>query len=140
MADCKIRRSSVRKMLLGLPAGVLLVGTALLGGSAGGQTPKDPPQPTPAPPVAALKEIGGLSRSSRFHFVISPDTPLKDLLPLAPKVRAGPRLIDDISQVPEIAFQEPLAKSPDALKLTAHTMAKINHLNRNKTDGFMEAL
>ncbi len=51
-----------------------------------------------------------------------------------------PLFIDDISQVPEVAFQEPLAKTPEALKLTAHTMAKINHLNRNKTDGFMEAL
>src|SRR5207302_9691627 len=68
--------------------------------------------------------------------------PLKDLLPIPPRAGAAvwPLFIDDISQVPEIAFQEPLAKSPEALKLTAHTMAKINHLNRKKTDGFMEAL
>jgi hypothetical protein len=63
-------------------------------------------------------------------------------LPIPPKTRTAQKslLIDDISQVPEVAFQEPLAKTPDALKLTAHTMAKINHLNRKKADGFMEAL
>ena len=74
-------------------------------------------------------------------FTINPDASLKELLPIPPKAGAvAPRLIDDISQVPEVAFQEPLAKSPEALKLTAHTIAKINHLNRKKTDGFIEAL
>src|SRR4051812_4911066 len=68
--------------------------------------------------------------------------PQKELLPIPPKARAArsARLIDDLSQVPEIAFQEPSARSPEALRLTAHTMAKINHFNRKKTDGFMEAL
>jgi hypothetical protein len=86
---------------------------------------------------AQQKEPPGI----RFNFVISPDTPFKDLLPVPPKARAAaPRLIDDISQVPEVAFQEPLAKSPEALKHTAHTMAKINFLNKKGTDGFLEAL
>src|SRR4029077_7077763 len=77
-----------------------------------------------------------------FNFVIKPNTPLKDLLPTPPQSagRTGALLVEDLSQVPEVSFQEPLAKSPEALKLTAHTMAKINHLNRNKTDGFWEAL
>jgi hypothetical protein len=38
-------------------------------------------------------------------------------------------------QVPEIEFQMPLDKkrpSEEALKQTAHTMAKINHLNDQK--------
>src|SRR4029077_11467536 len=77
-----------------------------------------------------------------FNFVIKPNTPLKDLLPTPPQSagRTGLLLVEDLSQVPEVSFQEPLAKTPEALKLTAHTMAKINHLNRQKADGFMEAL
>jgi hypothetical protein len=121
-----------------LLAGALWMGI-VLAGTADGQAPPlatplapqstpVPPPPAPAPRVA-------------FKFVISPDIPLKDLLPIPPKAKpAVPGLIEDISQVPEVAFQEPLAKSPEALKLTAHTMAKINHLNRQKTDGFIEAL
>jgi hypothetical protein len=81
----------------------------------------------------------------RFQFKIAPDTPLKDLLPVPPKVRkpAGPALSDDLAQVPEVEFQAPTAKEMDnqeALKSTAYTMAKINHLNARKTDGFVSAL
>ena len=131
-----------------LLAGVLWIANAFNGGRAGGQPPQDGPappaailtQPTPpfvAPPAPALNVPG----QARFRFDISPDTLLRDLLPIPPKARAAAaRVIDDISQVPEVAFQEPLAKTPDALKLTAETMAKINHVNRVKTDSFMEVL
>src|SRR5262245_20522049 len=148
MADSKIRKSSkVQVLLLCLLAGVLLMANAFSGGVAGGQPTQSqsvpaalplepPPAPVPHPPAASES----LPRF-RFTFVINPDAPLRDLLPIPPKASAGaPRLIEDISQVPEVAFQEPLAKSPEALKLTAHTMAKINFLNRKKTDGFLEAL
>lgn len=89
----------------------------------------------PVPPPMAAPRIA-------FNFTIAANTPLKDLLPVPPKAMLAhsPRLIDDISQVPEVAFQEPLAKSPDALRQTAHTIAKINHLNHKKSDGFMDAL
>ena len=52
-------------------------------------------------------------------------------------------LSDDLAQVPEVEFQAPPAREMDnqeALKATAHAMAKINHLNARKTDGFMAAL
>src|SRR5262249_21196365 len=74
-----------------------------------------------------------------------PKTPLKDLLPTPPKAgeSRGPLLSDDLAQVPELSFQEPPVKgtpSDKALHHNAHTIAKINHLNQKKTDGFMEAL
>jgi hypothetical protein len=81
----------------------------------------------------------------RFQFDIAANTPLKDLLPVPPKVRksAGPVLTDDLARVPEVEFQAPPAKElagEEALKATAYTMAKINHLNARKTDGFLSAL
>jgi hypothetical protein len=92
--------------------------------------------PQPQPPLPGIR---------RFQFTIAPDTPVKDLLPVAPKVRkaAGPVLAEDLAQVPEVEFQSPLPKGPDAgdlVERTAHTIARINHLNRKKTDGFLEAL
>src|SRR6266478_2140741 len=74
----------------------------------------------------------------RFQFQIDPKTPLHDLLPVPPTTKnpASPVIVRDVSQVPEVEFQMPLAKMPNekALKQTAHTMAKINHLNDKKTD------
>jgi hypothetical protein len=128
-------------------AGGLWMGTAFSGGTADGQTlnnlppPLVPPTANAGPKFVTVPSAQAMPVRAPFHFTINPDTPLKDLLPIPPKARTiAPRLIDDIAQVPEVAFQEPLAKSGDALKLTAHTMAKINHLNRQKTDGFLDAL
>jgi hypothetical protein len=81
----------------------------------------------------------------RFHFTVAPDTPLKDLLPIAPKARqqaAGPLLSDSLAQVPEVLFQEP--QSPHLLtdkaqEQTAHQIAKINFLNQKEEDGFLRA-
>jgi hypothetical protein len=79
----------------------------------------------------------------RFQFQIDPKTPMKDLLPAPPKAKNAPIIAKDLAQVPEVEFQTPLAKSlpsEEALKQTAHQIAKINHLNGKKTDGFLEAL
>jgi hypothetical protein len=70
---------------------------------------------------------------------------LKELLPVPPdsKNPAGAVIAKDLTQVPEVQFQLPLDKklpNPEALKQTAHTIAKINHLNEKKTDGFLDAL
>src|SRR5262249_2145813 len=46
----------------------------------------------------------------RFKFTIDPKTPLKDLLPVPPKASGlggGPVLINDLTKVPEVHFQEP---------------------------------
>jgi hypothetical protein len=151
MADSKRCRRQLRgrhSPFLVVLVGFLWMGIAWPGGHVDGQTTKgqpaqsqiliaDPVTVTQIPPAVRV-----LTQRIAFHFVINPDTPLKDLLPVPPKAQSQfkPLLVEDLSQVPEVAFQEPLAKTPEALKLTAHTMAKINHLNRQKTDGFMEAL
>jgi hypothetical protein len=80
-----------------------------------------------------------------FDFKINPLTPLKDLLPTPPKVKkiAGPFLSEDLTGVPEVQFQAPPAKNipnHEATRQTAHLIARINHLNDKKTDGFLEAL
>src|SRR5262245_47529455 len=105
----------------------------------------------------------------RFTFRIDPKTAEKDLLPTPPKTVGKSRLwlVGDLSQVPEIALQEPLVGDAETRKLnlestsdprvekliekifeskhetmasTAHTIAKINHLNRKRDDHFIEVL
>src|SRR5262249_55868807 len=99
--------------------------------------PVAPPPPLPSPPVPA---------PPRFQFTIDPQTPPKDPRPVPPKApkQAGPVLSADLAQVPEVQFQAPLPRDANgnALKETAHTVAKINHLNHNSTqaDGFLEKL
>lgn len=94
-----------------------------------------PPFPVPAvqPPIR------------RFQFKIAPDTPLKDLLPIPPSTKKSARHVgdDDLTQVPEVEFQAPLAKNlsnEEVMKQTAHMIAKINHLNAKKADHFIEEL
>ncbi|MGH7172897.1 MAG: HEAT repeat domain-containing protein [Gemmataceae bacterium] len=79
----------------------------------------------------------------RFQFKIDPKTPLKDLLPLPPKtVRIAESVRgNDLSRIPEVQFEASSAlANEEALKRIAHQIAKINHLNDKKTDGFIEAL
>jgi hypothetical protein len=81
----------------------------------------------------------------RFEFKIDPKTPLKELLPVPPRPSKAvwPSTGNDLTKVPEIEFQAPLKKSlagEEGLKQTAHLLAKINHLNAKKTDGFLDAL
>jgi hypothetical protein len=81
----------------------------------------------------------------RFQFQIDPKTPLKDLLPIPPKARkaAGPVPGDDLARVPEVEFEAPPAKDlagTGAARRIAHQIAKVNHLNDKKADGFLEAL
>jgi hypothetical protein len=113
----------------------------------------DAPAPVPQP--------------QRFQFTIDPKTPLKDLLPVPPKIerRALPVKGNDLSLVPEVQFEGSQASAntqapkhilrrrlenlsgrdqgganAGALKHIAHQIAKINHLNDKKTDGFIESL
>src|SRR5262249_52994912 len=81
----------------------------------------------------------------RFSFTIDPKTAIQDLLPPPPRSRAHcePLLGDDLTKVPEVMFQEPSARETDpskAMEHIAHTLAKINHVNKNKTDAYMSAL
>jgi hypothetical protein len=81
----------------------------------------------------------------RFRFTIDPKTPLKDLLPVAPKFYRGlgPDLTDDLSRVPEVVFQSPYSKelAPEkAMERIAHQIAKINLANKKATDAFIKTL
>jgi hypothetical protein len=81
----------------------------------------------------------------RFTFKFDAKAPLSELLPAAPKTPAKlPAWTnEDLAKVPELTFGDPIAKDLDkmkALEKTAHILAKANHLNRKKTDGFMLAL
>ncbi len=79
----------------------------------------------------------------RFQFNIDPKTPLKDLLPLPPKIerRAEPIRGNDLVRVPEVQFEASHGNvGAEAMKHIAHQIAKINHLNDKKPDGFIDAL
>jgi hypothetical protein len=81
----------------------------------------------------------------RFQFKIAPNAFLKDLLPVPPRTKkpAGPMLTEELTRVPEVEFQAPPTKKlppEEASKNVAHQIAKINHLNAKKTDGFVIAL
>src|SRR6516162_4393183 len=85
------------------------------------------------------------SVATRYQFTFDPKTPLAALLPAPARVssKLPPPLNEDLSKVVELSFGEPISKAQtktQAIKETAHAIAKVNHLNQQKTDGFMEAL
>lgn len=86
-----------------------------------------------APPVAAPK----------FTFPIPAFTKPSELLPTPPKqVPAGPAVTDDLAKVPEVAFAEQPEKAAlaDQPREVAHQLAKVAHLNAQKTDLFLTTL
>jgi hypothetical protein len=104
-------------------------------GQAGGPPPQGGFQPAPVPLRPPSVE--------RLQIKIDPKTPLKDLLPAPPKVKkiVGPFLGNDLTRVPEVQFQAPWkVVNNEAKNQIAHQIAKINHLNDKKTDGFLDAL
>jgi hypothetical protein len=114
-----------------------------------GPAPTPPPPaitpPPPPPPGLTGTPIGTGALSPQFEFKIDPKTPVKKLLPAAPKAtgQGGPLLSDDLTRVPEVSFEAAPAKGLpgiERLKHNAHTLAKVNHLNARKRDGFLEAL
>jgi hypothetical protein len=113
---------------------------------APGPAPADPPPPVPtAATIAPTTQVVAPPGAQRFTFAIDPKTPARDLLPTAPKPRASARpvLADDLAQVPEAEFQAAAAKelpAAEATRQTAHTIAKVNHLNGRRPEGFLEAL
>jgi len=59
------------------------------------------------PPLRGRQNLQ--AQEKRFHFKIDPKTPVKDLLPRLPKMTSsGPVLVDDLTKIPEVQFQEPL--------------------------------
>ncbi len=104
--------------------------------------PKPDPTPLP-PPINAFREMRLVEVG--FQFKIDPKVSLTELLPAAPKAAAKLPLWtnEDLAKVAELTFGEPISKKlpkHKAMETTAHVMAKINHLNLKKTDGFMLAM
>jgi hypothetical protein len=108
-----------------------------------------PPRPAPAAEPQTVQVFGNpvaqIRPPRRFQFTIAPNLPVKDLMPVPPVVKTGDGRVPPktLADVPEADFQVPLAKtlgSEEAQKQTAHTIAKVNHLNAKKTDAFMDAL
>jgi uncharacterized repeat protein (TIGR01451 family) len=110
-----------------------------------GEPIQPPPAFAPAPRSAAptlpiIEPAPSRPASARHNFTIDPKTPLEKLLPVPPKPEKPAALATDLTQVPELLFEgfDPKAGPPD--RHIAHTIAKINHLNKSKTDAFMVAL
>jgi hypothetical protein len=119
-------------------------------------------------PLATRVEAKKMPAPLRFHFEIDPKTPLKELLPAPPEAMALPLpwQVQELAQVPELFFQKPAppVKKPsplpssasaeerrqslmqdidrehEAMKETAHLIARINHLNEKGTDQFLKIL
>ena len=125
---------------------------------------QEAPQPIPAPlqqpPQSTMPQVvppplidgtprtdGGIAPRTlpRLNIVIDPKTPLANLLPLAPQSALKPttRFLDDLRNVPEVTFQQPLSSKLTSEKATfeiAHQLTKIRHVNQQKSDAFLEAL
>jgi hypothetical protein len=162
-----VRRGSTR-----LAAWLVMLPVMVMAASGGAQqtrprppgpespvTPSLPTAPQPRELVPAQGQPGRITPSfpqtpaptatpeppKRAKYQIDPKTPVKDLLPTAPKAPAvaGPLLTDDLAKVPEAAFEAWPARITTDGKIAeqmAHQHAKINHLNAKKTDAFLAAL
>jgi hypothetical protein len=151
------RRTAAAILALGLGGFVVGIAAADPPPASQPDQPVQPPQPTPVPTAPATEAPTTVvlpapvqapnfkpAPQERHHFPIDPKTPAKDLLPPAPKARtAVPVVSDDLTQVPEVELLSTAEHKPagaDAVKETAHALARINHLNGRKTDGFVEVL
>lgn len=81
----------------------------------------------------------------RFKFKLDSQAPLIDFLPTTEKMPSMSPLPfnEDLAQVAEISFGVPMPKGTskhEAMEAIAHTIAKINHLNAKKHDGFILAM
>jgi hypothetical protein len=148
--------------------GVVVLAAALLGAGlaapARAQAPrkKTPEEPTADQIVFCLKEaerlrLEALAKAPRFDIKIDARTPLQDLLPVPPRQTAWAALLetDELTlvpglrgslflQVPEIHFQEPEVFTKVAptkqLQFIARQLAGAHHVNKDKRDGFLEAV
>ena len=112
----------------------------------------------PEADAAASRRLGKRVLVPRFRFNIDPKASFKELLPAAPKLESSPLLYPQkLADVPEIMFEDPgvwtrpnrgeaKVKSGDGddgfsnMRRLAHTVAKVNHLNKHRPDYFMQLI
>jgi hypothetical protein len=107
-----------------------------------------PPSPVPfaqkPQPSSEPRLVPPVSPGKTNEVTIDANTPLKDLLPIPPQSKKRPAiLVEDPTQVLELDFQQPLAKTVPVVEANKHTaslITRINHLNGKKPEGFLEAL
>lgn len=149
MTSCGSSQCSIGSRLLfaGL-AGITWLAASVLLAQEPAPAPTPPassPAPVPSPPALVPQPVAMPPGPRRFEFKIDPKTPLTELLPVAPRATKAARPVtsNDLTKVPEIQFQAPPKKDlagDEGLKQTAHLLAKVNHLNAKKPDGFLEVL
>lgn len=100
-------------------------------------TPSLPPLPAPiAQPIPGQPP-------RRFDLTFDKKAAPKDLLPTAPKAAPrGPVTVDDLKAIPEADFAAPPKDEAIDKRVNeaARQLAKINHVNKVKTDAFMATL
>src|SRR5262249_45324901 len=139
-----------RTSLVGLSLLVIAVVVAI--GSPPKNKDREPPpqppstsekaEPLPSPPEPS---VGKGVDSWKTKFKIKRATPVKDLRPGAPKARTAypVYLGDDLSKVPELVFEAPPASKLSTkmwTKRIGHNLAKADHLNGRRRDGFVKSL
>lgn len=90
-------------------------------------------------PISWIFEKAGISVTTED---LAGTPPLPGLIPDARKV-VFPTVVEDLTQVPEVELQAPLARNlprAEAVQQMRTVMAGINELNGQKRDGFLELL
>ena len=148
MAQRRCQSVARLMLLLGLIVPFALADLRAQPGPVQDKKVADPPKSPPPPPVAppqpgSTSDLVLTVPAPSFRFNIDPKSSLKELLPTPPKGprSAGPLRGNDLSRVPEVRFEAPQGGvNAEAMQHIAHQIAKINHLNTKKMDGFIEAL
>src|SRR5262249_6778422 len=105
------------------------------------ETPMPPMVIPPLPPGMKEMPEGEDERPILPLPTIDPKTPVKDLLPVAPKAKRAPVYLgEDLSRVPELHFEAAPEKELTTerwQKRKGHTAAAALHLNGKHEDGFL---
>lgn len=137
-------------LLVAFVAALFLAASVGVASRPGPAKPKKPDAdapmvPTPMPPPAP-KEVpeGEDERPGQPLPTIDPKTPVKELLPVAPKAKRAPVYLgDDLSRVPELSFEAAPEKeltTEQWQKRKGHIAAAALHLNAKRQDGFLKEL
>jgi len=81
--------------------------------------------------------------TTRLHVRFDPNASIHGLLPVRAGAVVPSRLPQTLAEIPEVSLEDPHAKAmaaDEAFEHVSHLIEKINHVNKSKTDAYMEAL